>query len=256
MDLRFFFATLRLSLLHGRDLEQLVGTSDCLCCRCHSRTWSCPIPVPGHLFQSSNDQSNGFVDLQHDPELLAIEVLRLVLVTQESASATWTSSVRLTTIYVTHHPLQQQYAVFYVRHTVPCSEQLWQDMLSKLLVAAESQLLPSIRIERNFQLQHKNSHCLHSTEKREFSRTEGGLVDVLVEFMFPSESGVTSLSGPRLMTTQETVFSICKGLFLISLHYLPYCRVTCTSSAGPMTVLSWTIRSGWRPFASLVFAYS
>ena len=37
----------------------------------------------------------------------------------------------------------------------------------------------------------------------EFSRTVGELDDVLVEFA-SLQSGVTYLSGPRLMTTQET----------------------------------------------------
>ena len=77
----------------------------------------------------------------------------------------------------------------------------------------------------------------------EFSVCE--LVDVAVEFVFPSESGVTYLSNPRLITTQETVRSICIELVLISIRYLPYCRVTCTSSAGSMTVLSLIILIGW-----------
>ena len=87
----------------------------------------------------------------------------------------------------------------------------------------------------------------------EFSETVGELVDVLVDFVFPSERRVTHL--PRLMTTEETIFSICKELILISVQYLPYCRVTCSSSAGPKTVSS-TIPSGWHPFASLVLMHS
>ena len=68
--------------------------------------------------------------------------------------------------------------------------------------------------------------------------------------MFPSESDLTYLSNPWLMTSQETVWSICKSFILISIQYLPYRRVTCTSSAGPITVLSRIIAIGWHPFAS------
>ena len=91
---------------------------------------------------------------------------------------------------------------------------------------------------------------------RILTRTVCELVDVLVEFVLPSESGVTYLSNPRKMTTKETVFSICQELILISIQHLPYCGVTCASSAGPMTVLSFGIPIGLRPCASLVLVYS
>ena len=48
------------------------------------------------------------------------------------------------------------------------------------------------------------------------------MVDVLVEFVFSSESSVTYLHNPRLMPTQAKVFSICKDLILFSIQYLPY----------------------------------
>ena len=66
----------------------------------------------------------------------------------------------------------------------------------------------------------------------EIARTVGELVDVLVEFVFPSESGVTYLSNPRLMTTHETVFSICKELILISMQHLPYCGLLVHHAVG------------------------
>ena len=87
-----------------------------------------------------------------------------------------------------------------------------------------------------------------------FSGTVGELVDVLVEFVFPSVSGVTYLSNPRLMTTHETVFSVCKELILISMPHLPSCTVTCTASSGPMTVLPFVVPIGL--FPSLVLVYS
>ena len=57
-----------------------------------------------------------------------------------------------------------------------------------------------------------------------FTRTVGKLVDVLVEFVFPStsESSVAFLLSPQLMTTHETALSICKEFILISIQYLPY----------------------------------
>ena len=84
-------------------------------------------------------------------------------------------------------------------------------MPSVILVVAESRLLPSKRIEDKFQLQH-NSFCLQCTAEvlenlgtlnsfvatgfpvPEFSSTVCELVDVLVEFVFSSESGVTCLA--------------------------------------------------------------
>ena len=86
----------------------------------------------------------------------------------------------------------------------------------------------------------------------EFSGTVSGLADMLVEFVFPSESGVTYLSDPRLMTTQETEFPVFKELILVSIQYLPYCGVTCQSSARPMSVLSKIIAISWHHVASLV----
>ena len=135
-----------------------------------------------------------------------------------------------------------------------CSEQLSMDMCSVSIVATESHPLPSVMVEGSFQLQH-NSLCLQdvteaSLLKRQtalqgklnlfvatcrpggkFPGTVGALVDVLVEFVFPSEGSVTYLSNPRLSTTHETVFSICKEFILISVQYLPHCKVICTSSA-------------------------
>ena len=52
------------------------------------------------------------------------------------------------------------------------------------------------------------SFVAHRLPGPDFSGTVGELVDVLVEFVFPSESGVTCLSYPRLMTTHETVFNL------------------------------------------------
>ena len=70
----------------------------------------------------------------------------------------------------------------------------------------------------------------------ECSGTVGELADVLVE--------------SRQMTTKKTVSSINRELILISIQYLSYCRVACTSSARLMVVS--IIPIGWHPFASLV----
>ena len=82
------------------------------------------------------------------------------------------------------------------------------------LFAAESQTLPSVTVDGNFQLQH-NSLCLQGTAEASLPKrstalpvlqnqlfffstgcpgpespgTVGELVDVLVDFVFPSESG-------------------------------------------------------------------
>ena len=71
-----------------------------------------------------------------------------------------------------------------------------------------------------------------------FSGTVDELVDVHVAFVVPSESCVTYVSNPRLVTIHEKVFSICTEMIKISMQYLPYGKVTFTSSAGPMTALS------------------
>ena len=93
-------------------------------------------------------------------------------------------------------------------------------MLSVKLVTAESHSLPQMRVEEHFQLQHK-SLCLQSTAEvllikehstsclvPEFEGTVGELVEALVDFVFPSDSGVTYPSHPRLLTSRETGFSI------------------------------------------------
>ena len=96
--------------------------------------------------------------------------------------------------------------------------------------------------EDNFQLQ-RNALCQQSTadlgtlnscvaagcQDPKFSGTVGELVDLLGEFVFPSESGVTDLPSPRLITIQDKVLSIGKEFIWISMEYLPCCRVTCTS---------------------------
>ena len=90
-----------------------------------------------------------------------------------------------------------------------------------------------------------------------FPGTVGGqLVDVLVELVFPSESGFTYLSNPWLIATHGAAFSIGKEFILTSMQYLPCCKVTRTSSAGPMTMLSITVPVGLLPFASLVLVCS
>ena len=87
-------------------------------------------------------------------------------------------------------------------------------------------------------------------------RTVRELVDVNVEFVCRTEGGVAYLSYPRPMTTHVTVFSIRKEIILISMQYLPCCKVTCTSSARPKTVLSSIISAGWHPFVSRVLVCS
>ena len=87
--------------------------------------------------------------------------------------------------------------------------------------------LRSVMVEGYFQLQH-NSYTLPAKLRRwcfvnlgklnscvgtscpvpEFSRTVCELVDVLVEFVFPSESGVTYLSDLQQMTTHHSIFNL------------------------------------------------
>ena len=103
-------------------------------------------------------------------------------------------------------------------------------MFSVFLFSAESPPLPSVMVGGNFSTatQFTLPAVLLQSEKTQLVRrnpmpgTVGELVAVLVEFVFPFESGVTYLSNPRLMTTQETVFSICTELILISIQYLPH----------------------------------
>ena len=82
------------------------------------------------------------------------------------------------------------------------------------------------------------------------------LVDVLAELVVPSESRVTYLSNPRLITTHETVFSTRTERILISTQYLPYCKVTYTASARPLMMFSFSVPIGLLPFASLVLVLS
>ena len=132
-------------------------------------------------------------------------------------------------------------SVFLLRCTSyqACSEQLSQEMLSVILVVAESYLLPPMSVEDNLPLEHNfalparngggalnmgtlNSCVATVCSVPEFTGIIGELVDVLFDFVFPSERDVTYLSNPRLTNTQETKFSICKELILISILYLPY----------------------------------
>ena len=53
--------------------------------------------------------------------------------------------------------------------------------------------------------------------ERNLSGTVDELEDVLVEFCFLSVRGVMYLSNPPLITTHETVFSICSESILISM---------------------------------------
>ena len=117
-------------------------------------------------------------------------------------------------------------------------------MFSVILVVEESHVLLSLRLEDNFQLHNIQFTCKIGGSAKlcsyvaigclvpDFSGIFCVLIDVLVEFVCLSESGLW------LMTTQETIFSTCKELILISIQHLPQNRVTYTSSAGPMTVLS------------------
>ena len=74
----------------------------------------------------------------------------------------------------------------------------------------------------------KRSTALPVRPGPEFSGTVGDLVDVLVEFVFPSENGVTYLSDTWVMATpRDNIFNL-QRFFLISMQYLPYCKITCT----------------------------
>ena len=117
-------------------------------------------------------------------------------------------------------------------------------MFSVILVVEESHFLLSLRLEiifncttfnlfaKSAEVQKLCSYVAIGCLVPDFSGIFCVLIDVFVEFVCLSESGLW------LMTTQETIFSTCKELILISIQHLPQNRVTYTSSAGPMTVLS------------------
>ena len=122
--------------------------------------------------------------------------------------------------------------------------------------SVELNTLPSVMVDGYFQLQ-DNSLCLQGTAEASLPKRSTALPVLQNQLFFSppvardfnlQEPSVnwktysstscflqrvvpTYLCNPWLMTTHETVFSICKEFISISVQYLPYCRVTCTSSA-------------------------